>query len=195
MRLAILGGSFDPPHIGHLHAAESARSSGGYDTVAFVPALISPFKTGRRTAPASCRKTMVELAAAENPHFYCEDFEVHQNAPSYTINTIEFLYKKFRTRLTRPIGLIIGDDHLSRLSAWYKADQLFSQVDVVVAKRYGVNYTDTACTKNIRYLDEPPLDISSTQIRKNIAEKKAWRYLVHSSTYRYIIEHKIYEQD
>ena len=111
MRLAVLGGSYNPIHIGHLMLADAVALRYGYDTIAFVPAFLSPFKDGHSGCTADDRLAMVKLAIADNPAFYCEPCEIQRQGVSYTIDTLKFLKKKF-PQCEGKIGLIIGDDVL-----------------------------------------------------------------------------------
>ena len=95
MRLAVLGGSYNPIHIGHLMLADAVALRYGYDAVAFVPAFLSPFKGGHSGCTAEDRLAMVKLAIADNPAFYCEPCEIRRQGVSYTIDTLKFLKKKF----------------------------------------------------------------------------------------------------
>ena len=95
MRLAVLGGSYNPIHIGHLMLADAVALRYGYDTIAFVPAFLSPFKDGHSGCTAEDRLAMVKLAIADNPAFYCEPCEIRRQGVSYTIDTLKFLKKKF----------------------------------------------------------------------------------------------------
>ena len=134
MKLAVLGGSYNPIHIGHLMLADTVCRSCGYDTIAFVPAFLSPFKRGNAGCTVEDRIAMVERAVADNPAFYCEPCEVTRQGVSYTIDTLRFLTQKYPQRDGK-IGLIIGDDLLGGLDTWHEAVSLDDYADIIVGNR------------------------------------------------------------
>ena len=134
MRLAVLGGSYNPIHIGHLMLADAVALRYGYDTIAFVPAFLSPFKDGHSGCTAEDRLAMVKLAIADNPAFYCESCEIQRQGVSYTIDTLKFLKKKF-PQCEGKIGLIIGDDLLEGFSGWREAEHIPDYADIIVGNR------------------------------------------------------------
>lgn len=134
MKLAVLGGSYNPIHIGHLMLADTVCRSCGYDTIAFVPAFLSPFKRGHAGCTVEDRIAMVERAVADNPAFYCEPCEVTRQGVSYTIDTLRFLTQKYPQRDGK-IGLIIGDDLLGGLDTWHEAASLADYADIIVGNR------------------------------------------------------------
>ena len=196
MRLAVLGGSYNPIHIGHLMLADAVALRYGYDTVAFVPAFLSPFKDGHSGCTAEDRLAMVKLAIADNPSFYCEPCEIQRQGVSYTIDTLKFLKKKF-PQCEGKIGLIIGDDLLEGFSGWHEAERIPDYADIIVGNRIIDRYLteQAASAGKVPHLrvDNALLPVSSSGIRAAIQEKKSWRYLVPSAVYSYIKEHKLYE--
>ena len=196
MRLAVLGGSYNPIHLGHLMLADAVALRYGYDTVAFVPAFLSPFKDGHSGCTAEDRFAMVKLAIADNPAFYCEPCEIQRQGVSYTIDTLKFLKKKF-PQCEGKIGLIIGDDLLEGFSGWREAECIPDYADIIVGNRIIDRYSteQAASAGKLPHLrvDNALLPVSSSGIRAAIQEKKSWRYLVPSAVYSYIKEHKLYE--
>ena len=196
MRLAVLGGSYNPIHIGHLMLADAVALRYGYDTVAFVPAFLSPFKDGHSGCIAEDRLAMVKLAIADNPAFYCEPCEIQRQGVSYTIDTLKFLKKKF-PQCEGKIGLIIGDDLLESFGNWREAARIPDYADIIVGNRildrYSTEQANTAGKVPHLRVDNALLPVSSSGIRAAIQEKKSWRYLVPSAVYSYIKEHKLYE--
>jgi len=196
MRLAVLGGSYNPIHIGHLMLADAVALRYGYDTVAFVPAFLSPFKDGHSGCTAEDRLAMVKLAIADNPAFYCEPCEIQRQGVSYTIDTLQFLKKKF-PQCEEKIGLIIGDDLLEGFAGWREAERIPDYADIIVGNRISDRYSteQAASAGRVPHLrvDNALLPVSSSGIRAAIQEKKSWRYLVPSAVYSYIKEHKLYE--
>ena len=196
MRLAVLGGSYNPIHIGHLMLADAVALRYGYDTVAFVPAFLSPFKDGHSGCTAEDRLAMVKLAIADNPSFYCEPCEIERQGVSYTIDTLKFLKKKF-PQCEGKIGLIIGDDLLEGFAGWREAEHIPDYADIIVGNRIIDRYLteQAASAGKVPHLrvDNALLPVSSSGIRAAIQEKKSWRYLVPPAVYSYIKEHKLYE--
>ena len=196
MRLAVLGGSYNPIHIGHLMLADAVALRYGYDTIAFVPAFLSPFKDGHSGCTAEDRLTMVKLAIADNPAFYCEPCEIRRQGVSYTIDTLKFLKKKF-PQCEGKIGLIIGDDLLEGFAGWREAEHIPDYADIIVGNRIIDRYLteQAASAGRVPHLrvDNALLPVSSSGIRAAIQEKKSWRYLVPPAVYSYIKEHKLYE--
>ena len=196
MRLAVLGGSYNPIHIGHLMLADAVALRYGYDTIAFVPAFLSPFKDGHSGCTAEDRLAMVKLAIADNPAFYCEPCEIRRQGVSYTIDTLKFLKKKF-PQCEGKIGLIIGDDLLEGFAGWREAERIPDYADIIVGNRFIDLYLteQAASADKLPHLrvDNALLPVSSSGIRAAIQEKKSWRYLVPSAVYSYIKEHKLYE--
>lgn len=136
MRLAVLGGSYNPIHIGHLLLAETVYRGFGYDTIAFIPAFLSPFKDGHRGCSPDDRVAMVQLAIADNPAFYCECCEIERQGVSYTIDTLRFLAQKYPQQEGK-IGLIMGDDLLAGLDRWHEAARLIDYAEIIVGSRIG----------------------------------------------------------
>ena len=191
-----MGGSYNPIHIGHLMLADAVALRYGYDTVAFVPAFLSPFKGGHSGCTVEDRLAMVKLAIADNPAFYCEPCEIQRQGVSYTIDTLKFLKKKF-PECEGKIGLIIGDDLLEGFSGWREAEHIPDYADIIVGNRIIDRYSteQAASAGKVPHLrvDNALLPVSSSGIRAAIKEKKSWRYLVPSAVYSYIKEHKLYE--
>lgn len=191
-----MGGSYNPIHIGHLMLADAVALRYGYDTVAFVPAFLSPFKDGHSGCTAEDRLAMVKLAIADNPVFYCEPCEIQRQGVSYTIDTLKFLKAK-HPQCEGKIGLIIGDDLLEGFGRWHEAERIPDYADIIVGNRimdrYSTEQTQPVDKPSYLKVDNALLPVSSSGIRTAIKEKKSWRYLVPSAVYSYIKEHKLYE--
>lgn len=190
MKLAVLGGSYNPIHIGHLMLADSVCCNYGYDTVAFIPAYLSPFKHGHTGATPQDRAAMVELAITGNPSFYCERCELSREGVSYTIDTLRFLKKKY-PHCEGKIGLIIGDDLVADFARWHEAETIPQYADIIVGRRFGAPASSLPFPH--KELGNAVLPVSSSGIRAAIQEKKSWRYLVPSAVYSYIKEHTLYD--
>jgi len=200
MRLGVIGGSFDPVHLGHLGVAEAAREEFELDRVVFVPAAQPPHKGGVALAPAADRLEMVKLAVAANPHFLASDVELQRKGPSYTIDTlteISTLYPVAR------LFFIVGADSLSELHQWHRARELVERFDFIIVGRPGVEALQferlvaafgAAAAERLRlgYLSREPYNISATDIRARVAAGKSIRYLVTPAVERYIFKRGLY---
>jgi nicotinate (nicotinamide) nucleotide adenylyltransferase len=136
-RVGLFGGSFDPIHAGHLHAARAARTAFGLDRVVFVPANQSPYKPTRRLAPGPDRLEMLRLALRGEPGFEVSDLELERQGPSYTIDTVRALRGSLGLAADASIHLILGSDVLDGLAGWREARALLEAVQPVVVHRAG----------------------------------------------------------
>lgn len=132
MRAGLFGGSFDPPHIGHIHVAQRALLA--VDEVWFLPAAAPPHKIGRSLAPFHHRLQMLKIATQNQPRFKVLDIEAQLPTPSYTIQTVKLLR---RLHPDVSFSLVVGTDTLLDLPTWYKAVELLRLVDVVAVERAG----------------------------------------------------------
>jgi len=193
LKVGIMGGTFDPIHLGHLRAAENAREGLSLDEVRFLPAQIPP----HRAAPASSardRYAMVALATALNPRFLADDLELRREGPSYTVDTIA------RVRDERPgdeVVLIVGSDTYPELSTWKDHDRLFRMCTVAVASRPddgrpGRAVPDEPLPDGVRHVPGPGLAVSATDIRRRVKEGLSVRYLVPETVADYIAKRGLY---
>ncbi|MEL3907842.1 MAG: nicotinate (nicotinamide) nucleotide adenylyltransferase [Treponemataceae bacterium] len=206
MKTAILGGSFDPIHNGHLSLAENVYLELAYEKIIFFPAFVSPFKQTSKPLSKEDRLNMLILATENNPHFLVDDFELRKQGVSYTIETVEYCYKNYAIK--GKLGLIIGADLLEKFYAWKDAKKLLSLVELIVgerpAKRTIVAGKKVPLEKkkklkfsipSFTQLKNESLQISSSYIRAAIAENKAWRYLVPEKIYDYIVNNGLYKNE
>ncbi|UTC78144.1 nicotinate-nucleotide adenylyltransferase [Treponema sp. OMZ 799] len=199
MRLAILGGSFNPIHLGHLNLAFHSYKELAYDKIAIVPAYISPFKIFCNDTQVEDRLKMIELAIADKPYMYCELYEIERKGVSYTIDTIGYLYQKFPD-IEGKIGLIIGDDLKENFFRWKDAEEIIKKTDIIIGKRIGgngsFNLSDIEPEKaSIKELNNEILNISSTQIRDAVLKNEDFSSLVPKAVYDYIIGHGLYKKN
>ncbi len=185
-RVAMLGGSFDPVHIGHLFIAEEARIRFQYDRVLFVPAAHSPHKADSSVAAADDRLQMLQLAIAGNESFSIDSWELEQGGVSYTIDTMRHFSQRYRQR----VGLIIGDDLVESFERWREARQLVQLADVMVARRDDRPLPQLL--SSARAIDNSPLAVSSSMIRERIGRGAAFRYLVPDDVFTYIRQQNLY---
>lgn len=196
MRLAVIGGSFNPVHVGHLALADEVRSSLGYDRVLLIPAAEPPHKVLCGGASAEDRLEMLRLAVDDSPWLSVEPCEIERGGVSWTIDTLEYLYSSLDS-LEGKIALVIGADLAPGFSSWRRAGEIASLADIVLAKRpleaaSGGEAEPVAFAYPHIPLDNPPLAISSRDIRRRITQAQAWRYLVPDAVYRYIDSHGLY---
>ena len=118
MRLAMLGGSYNPIHVGHLLLADEVCHRLGYDKILFVPVNIPPHKELALGAASWQRLDMIELAISGNPHFVVETCELERGGISYTYDTLEYLGKKYANKMEGKLGLIMGDDLVDGFEEW-----------------------------------------------------------------------------
>lgn len=213
MRIAMLGGSFNPIHIGHLILADSVCKSLGYEKILFVPTYCPPHKEFSYTVPSDDRFEMVRLAVMDDERFEAEDCELRRGGVSYTWDTICYLEEKYKSVLTGKIGLIFGEDLLPDYDKWEKAGELSRKADLILACRphdahlkaeyqnsptgeYGKHPMKGVTRENFPYphkiVENPEIEISSSEIRQKAAEGGAWRYLVEKRVFDYINERNLY---
>ena len=192
MKIAILGGTFNPIHIGHLSLAEDVCESLGYDKIIFVLANIPPHKKISKSVNVQHRIKMLELAVKKNIKFDLDLCEIEREGISYTIDTIYDLESRYQEKIEGKIGLIIGDDLLSGFESWHLAETLALRVRLIVGRR---NSSVLPLESKFPFspLSNSILPISSSDIRNRIINKKSWRYLVPESVFQYINERNLYE--
>ncbi|MDR1129076.1 MAG: nicotinate (nicotinamide) nucleotide adenylyltransferase [Treponema sp.] len=182
MKLAILGGSFNPVHLGHLYLAESALKM-GYDRLVLVPAYSSPFKPGVRDAAPQDRLDMLAASAPADPRFAVDDCEIRREGVSYTIDTIADIMGRYCPE-GKP-GLILGDDLAEGFTGWRDYGKIIALTDIIIARR--LSSKPVFFPYPYRQLDNAILDISSRDIRSRIRGGESWRYLMPEGA-RFIIE-------
>lgn len=185
MRLAMLGGSFNPPHIGHLVLAEEVLVECGYDRIVFVPAFMPPHKHPAGDPGPQLRTAMLRAAIQHDARFMLETCEMDRKGISYTIDTLRWIRNRYSP--DGKIGLIIGDDLAGDfLTTWRDPEAILEEADIIVAHRMATGRPELSF--EYRALDNLLLPISSTLVRERIERGEAWRYLVPPAV-REIIEH------
>lgn len=195
-RIGILGGAFDPPHVGHLILGETARQQLPLDRVLFLPTGEPPHKRDREITSACHRLAMTKLATLDNEYFDTRDFDIERPVPHYTSTLRPYLEQRLPGA---DLFLIIGGDSLSDLPAWHQPQVIVEQWRIAALPRpqYRPNWHNLEkCAPGIRaattLLDGPSVAISSTQIRQWIRAGRGLRYLVPTSVGQYIREHRLY---
>ncbi len=196
--LGILGGTFDPIHLGHLHMAEAVYSQIPLDEIVFIPAYVPPHKLGQDYAPAQHRYAMTKLAVQGYEHFAVSDIELVRSGVSYTVDTLRELH---RLHPGRQLYFIIGADSLAQLHTWNSIEEMLQLAIFIAAGRPGyegvmeevVQNLGAEAAKNIILLHTPQYDISSTEIRTRLHEGRALAGLVPPQVEAYIREHNLYQ--
>ena len=186
MKLAILGGSFNPVHLGHLFVAGLALQD-AYDRVILVPAFKSPFKTKAEGASPSERLAMLSASIEGDPKLGIDNCEIRRAGVSYTIDTIDDIIKRYG--LKQKPGLILGDDLADTFHLWHKAHLIAEKADIIVARRLNQPDKDIPFPYPHRKLENNIMDISSALIREKIKKGENWQYLVPQGA-RNIIENQ-----
>jgi len=190
MKAAVLGGTFDPVHIGHLYLAEEVLISYGYDHIFLIPTYSPPHKEQSGKINSQDRFFLLKTAVQKRDEFIVEDCELKREGVSYTIDTINYLLSNYPIQ-EKP-GLVIGDDLIDGFKKWKSVDKLIKNCDILVAKRQWRNKREFDVPH--RYIDNVILPISSTDIRRRIEEGMAYRYLVPDSVYEHIENKKLYKK-
>ncbi|HEY9164825.1 MAG TPA: nicotinate-nucleotide adenylyltransferase [Candidatus Kryptonia bacterium] len=190
-KVGIFGGTFNPPHIAHLLAAESVRDHLRLDTVLFVPAAIPPHKTNELIVSPEHRLKMVRLAIGENPFFEVSDIELRRSGPSYTIDTLHELKRNYPDD---SFFLILGIDLLIDFFSWKNPTAILDGCTVVAMNRPGFDLAmvDKDLLGRVVLVNVPGVDVSSTSIRRRVKSGRSIKYLVPPEVESYIISNSIY---
>lgn len=199
-QVGIFGGTFNPIHLGHLLIGRAAAEAFGLDTVVLLPCNVSPFKCGQPgQATGTDRFEMVRLSVAGDPLFAPCALDLERGGISYAIDTVQALQKKFPQDR---FSFIIGTDALRELDHWYKIDEMLTLCDFIAVERPGVDAA--AIIDHLAFPQEVRerlvarvvkgrlFDISSSEIRRRIAEGKSIRYLVCPAVETYIRSRGLY---
>ncbi len=215
LKIGILGGTFNPIHLGHLRSAEEVREVFALDRIYFVPAAQPPHKSTRPLVAATHRLKMVELAVANNPFFIPSTIELERSGPSYSIDTI----RRFRVDLpSSSLFFILGLDAFREIHTWKEYTLIPSLCNLIVTSRPGIStppvdqFLPVALQTTLWY--DPAikmyhhisghclafheiqgLNISASQIRKIALQGRSLRYLVPSAVEAYIVEHTLYQNE
>lgn len=191
-RIGVLGGAFDPVHVGHLWLAQEAVRSASLDVLFFVPCRVPPHKPCCLASDAD-RLAMLRLATSRQEAFRVTDVEITQEGPSYSVRTLRSMREAWGEN--RWIGFILGGDAISEIHLWREASEFVRLCDnILVAPRPGRDLSCQleAAKERILYLPEVPFRISSTWIRQRVADGLSLRYLVHDDVAAYILAKELY---
>lgn len=200
-QIGIFGGTFDPIHFGHLNMALSILEARKLDEVWFVPAQLNPHKKQGPAASGLHRLAMLKLAFEEMPSFKAVDTELLREGPSYTIETLRMLIEKYGSGSCE-FSLIIGEDSMPGFSRWHLAKEIIDLVPIYVGIRRGWQNDGRLCEDAAvdaalqnGVTPTPIMEISATEIRSRIRNKKHIRYLTPSKVVDYIYTNHLYSED
>jgi len=198
MNVGVLGGTFDPVHSGHLVIAEKAKKNLGLSRVIFVPAGQPWLKSDHEITPAAHRVEMVKLAIDGNAHFELSTVELDRPGPSYSVDTVDILKRTLGDKVL--IYFLIGWDSLAELPQWHEPERLVKLCKLVAVTRPGLSRPDLKSlessapdiSRSVVWMDIPPMDISSSDIRERVARGLSIHGLVPDEVEKYIKERKLY---
>lgn len=193
MRVGIFGGSFNPPHIGHLIVAEFIREEANLDKIIFIPCASPPHKQDPKylsqMASSQHRFEMVKIAINGNPFFEVSDLEIKRGGISYTVETVNYLVEQFPDR---EFYLLIGADQFEEFHTWRDPDEIVKKVHLLVFNRYGYRVTESKFSKYANFITVPNVDVSASSIRDRLRQGKSIKYLVPPGVEEYIYRNKLY---
>ncbi|MFC1953003.1 nicotinate-nucleotide adenylyltransferase [Chloroflexota bacterium] len=198
MNIGILGGTFDPPHNGHIAVAEEARKRLGLEEVLFVPAGQTPLKEGVPIQSAEHRVQMVRQAIAEYPYFKLSTVEIDRDGLSFTVDTIDELKDMLGSEAE--LFFILGWDNLEQLPRWKEPLRMINACHLVAVRRPGYFSPDLdvleeaipGIKQRVIVLDKPETDVSATEIRDLVARGMPVHHLVPAAVATYIEKNKLY---
>jgi nicotinate-nucleotide adenylyltransferase len=199
-RVGVLGGTFDPPHLGHLWLATLAADAMGLDRVLFMPAAQPPHKGGQLVSRGTDRLLMTRLAIGGDPAFELCPIEMERPGPSYTIDSIDELERLYAGQAQ--LYLLMAADSLNAIDTWREPDRLLERIEWVVGPRPGSELPDRSALEErfgdrasrIHLLSGPSLDVSSSEIRRRVAAGRAIRYLVPRGVEELIVDRGLYRR-
>ena len=193
MKTCIFGGTFDPPHIGHLLIAQTVFESENFERLIFVPANISPAKKNGDSSSPNERSKMLEIALINNPNFEISDLEIKREGISYTIDTIREFVDDLKLD-KEDLFFLMGSDTLKSFHTWKDPEEILNLCNIIVAIRPGFTPSDIQqwVLDNVRFANIPRFEVSSTNIRRRWREGKTIRYMVTKEVWEYIDEKDLY---
>lgn len=194
MKIGIMGGTFDPIHIGHLVAAEEARAVFGLDKVIFVPNYQPPHKPGVPITDPEHRYAMVLLSIYTNPYFEVSRMEIERKGLSYAIDTVREFIKLYPGA---DIYFITGADAIAEILSWKDGREILKLCKFIAVTRPGYDIEKVkeklrSVDNNVEFLRITEINISSTEIRRRVKEGKPIKYLVPETVENYIYKHNLY---
>lgn len=190
MRRALLGGTFDPPHIAHLVAGETAYRDLGVDVVSFLPAGAPWQKAGRTVSASEHRWEMTRLAVEGVEYFEADAREVRRDGWTYTVDTLASYPSE------EELWLVLGADAAAGLPTWESYESVVERARVAVVPRDGITRAEVeAAAGPVEWLDMPELRLSGTEIRRRAREGRSIRFLVRETVHEYILRHGLFRPE
>jgi nicotinate-nucleotide adenylyltransferase len=191
VRLGLLGGSFDPPHVGHLLAANDAFDALRLDRLIWIPTGVQPLKAGHVVAPAEHRLAMVARLVDDDPRFGVDPIEIDRGGLSYTVDTLAALTGRFPSS---ELFWLIGADVLASFPKWREPMRIAELAKLVVMRRSGdgVAVDASQMPAGTQVLESRRIDVSSTEIRKRVRAGKSIRGFVPDAVAEYIAAERLY---
>lgn len=191
MNIGLYGGSFNPPHLGHLIVAETLREQFRLDQIWWIPARQPPHKAEATLVSPQHRLAMTRRATHDHPAFAVSDVEVQRAGASYTVDTVRALQT---AHPDETFSLLLGSDSLRHFSAWRDPEEIVARVSLIVYPRPGAAEVDveSSLAGRVRFAEAPLLAISGTAIRARLRAGRSIRYLVPEAVRVYIEQHGLY---
>ena len=191
-KICLFGGTFDPPHIGHLLVAQTIFEAEKFDKIVFIPTFKTPKKNN--ISDIKDRLAMLRMGVTSNPNFEISDLEIQRGGTSYTIDTVRD-YKSDQDYDSRELYYLIGSDSLQTFHIWKEPREILDESQVIVALRPGFRPSDISnwILRKVRFANIPRFEISSSTIRLRWQENKTIRYMVTQPVWEYINDHGIYK--
>jgi nicotinate-nucleotide adenylyltransferase len=198
-RLGIFGGTFDPPHLGHLILAAEARDQLELDQTIWVLTPDPPHKQGKDIASLEHRLAMVELAIADDPGFLLSHVDIDRPGPHYAVDTVALLREEYPKD---ELVYLMGGDSLMGLPDWYQPEKFLSRIDGVGVMRRPGDEIDlselldvlSAVADKLSFVTAPLLEIAANQIRCRARDQRAFRYYLLPDVYQYILRNGLYQE-
>ncbi len=194
-RIGIFGGTFNPPHLAHLKITSYVKSRLRLDKIIIIPSAVPPLKKKENVIEIKHRLAMVKIAFGRKKNFVISDIEIkNPNMKSYTIDTLLKLHDIYKKKQVI-FYLILGLDSIIDFPKWKKPDKIFSLAKIVIISRPGYNKNDIKpeYSEKVIFLEMPLMNISSSDIRKRVKEKKTIKKLVTPKIEKYIIKNNLYK--
>ena len=189
-RIALMGGSYNPVHIGHLMVAEYVRQEAHINEVLMCVSPLNPLKVGSDDLASDAdRMAMLDIACRSRSGVTPCDIELTMPRPSYTIDTLHELSRRYPDA---DISIIIGSDNWKVFDRWRAADEIIKQYGVIVYPRPGYDVDGSALPENVAIVQAPTVDLSSTLLRRHLAEGFDMSVFMPDGVYNYIKTHKLY---
>jgi nicotinate-nucleotide adenylyltransferase len=198
VRIGLLGGTFDPPHIGHLILGEYAVDALKLTRLLYIPAADPPHKRGAPKTPAAQRTAMLQAAIADNPRFELSRIDLDREGPHYSLETVQIAQAQYPEA---ELYFVMGGDSLRDLLSWHRPADLIRFCRLAVMRRPGADaYPEMheaalpGLAQRVIMIDAPRLEISSTEIGRRLTAGQSVRYLVPDAVLAYIREHELYRK-